>query len=477
MNIFVNAVDNQLTTTENGMPAFVSTTNAATDFFFKAGASRGKDIIPDFVASFVEDQDLAVRITLWLRDIRQGSGERKLFRDILQYLEVNAPEICMKILPKISELGRWDDYFSFKTIEMKPLGFSYVAKAITEGNKLAAKWAPREKSTKKEIAKEFRIFLGLTPSNYRKFLAGNTEVVESLMCSNRWDEINFSHVPSLAHARYKKCFNRHTPKYQEYVNSLVKKDNPEVKVNAGAVYPYDVIKGVSGYRWTNFSKTEQDLIIEQWAALPNYVGDASILPLVDVSGSMTCTVGRNVNLSCMDVAVSLGLYLAEKNTGKFKDTFLTFSGNPQLFHLKGNVIQKTQQMITSDWAMNTNIHKAIEKILKIAIDGKVSQKEMPNMLLILSDMQFDECVNLNLTAMELIKYEYEKNGYSVPNIVFWNLRACDNVPVRVNEKGVALVSGFSPAILKSLLSVDGLKNFTPVNIMLNIIMKDRYSWN
>lgn len=476
MNTFVNAVDNQMTTTENNMPAFVSTTNAAVDFFFKSGASRGKDIIPAFVASFVENQELAVRIALWLRDIRQGSGERKLFRDILQHLEVNAPEVCLKILPKISELGRWDDYFSFKTIEMKTLGFYYVAKAITEGNKLAAKWAPREKSTKKEIAKEFRSFLGLTPALYRKFLAENTEVVETLMCSNRWDEINFSHVPSLAHARYKKCFNRHTPKYKEYVNSLVKKDNSEVKVNAGAVYPYDVIKGVASYRWNSFSKTEQNLIIEQWATLPNYVGDASILPLVDVSGSMTCAVGRNVNLSCMDIAVSLGLYLAEKNTGKFKDTFLTFSKNPQLLHLKGNVIQKTQQMITSDWAMSTNIHKAIEKILKTAMDGKVSQEEMPKMLLILSDMQFDNCVDLNLTAMKMIKSEYNKNGYSVPNVVFWNLRACDNVPVKFNEKGVALVSGFSPAILKSILSVDNIENFTPVNIMLNTIMKDRYSW-
>jgi hypothetical protein len=153
MNTFVHAVDNQLTTTENGMPAFVSTTNASVDFFFKSGASRGKNIIPTFIASFVEDQDLAVRIALWLRDVRQGSGERKLFRDILQYLEVNAPEVCKKILPKIPELGRWDDLLVFQTETLRNAAFGMIGQALEEGIKAKQILSQIDKMSEEECEK------------------------------------------------------------------------------------------------------------------------------------------------------------------------------------------------------------------------------------------------------------------------------------------------------------------------------------
>ena len=204
------------------------------------------------------------------------------------------------------------------------------------------------------------------------------------------------------------------------------------------------------------------------------VGDANILPLVDVSGSMTCPAGKNTKLSCLEVAVSLGLYLADKNTGKFKDTFLTFSGDPELLHLKGNINQKIDQMVKSTWAMDTNLHKAFAKILSVAVKGQVPQEEMPKMLLILSDMQFNACVEYDDSAMQMIERSYEAAGYEVPKVVFWNLNAHDNVPVKFDESGTALVSGFSPAIVKPLLSGD-LETFTPEAIMLKTVMVDRYA--
>ncbi len=208
---------------------------------------------------------------------------------------------------------------------------------------------------------------GMSPKFYRKSLVEMTKVVETNMCAKDWDSINFSHVPSVAASRYKKAFNRNTPTYAAYVASLVKGDNPDVKVNAGAVFPYDVLKGrISGY--TKFDKTELDLVQKQWEALPNFVGDANILPLVDVSGSMSCAAGGHGSksgLTCMEVAVSLGLYLADKNEGKFKDTFLTFSDNPELLHLKGNINQKIDQMVKSNWAMSTNLHKAFKTHWKL----------------------------------------------------------------------------------------------------------------
>ena len=157
---------------------------------------------------------------------------------------------------------------------------------------------------------------------------------------------------------------------------------------------YDVLKGrISLYGFQ--SKTELDMIQMQWEALPNYVGNANILPLVDVSGSMICRVGGNNNLTCLDVSVSLGLYLADKNKGKFKDTFLTFSGSPELLHLNGNINQKIDQMVKSKWAMDTNLVAAFEKILSVAVKSNVPQNEMPEMLLILSDMQFNQCVHFD----------------------------------------------------------------------------------
>jgi hypothetical protein len=341
--------------------------------------------------------------------------------------------------------------------------------ALRAQNGLAAKWTPR----KGEVAREIREFFGMSPKFYRKSLVALTNVVETQMCAKDWDAINFSHVPSVASARYKKAFNRNTTKFAEYVAALVKGEDPTVKVNAAAVYPYDVLKGINSYS-NNYGKTELDHIVAQWNALPNFVGDANILPLVDVSGSMCCPAGGKSTTTCMDVAVSLGLYLAEKNQGKFKDTFLTFSDKPELKTLQGNIVEKMHQMVKSDWGMSTNLHKAFEKILDVAVQGEVPQSEMPEMVLILSDMQFNQCVRNDDSAMEMIQRKYAAAGYAVPQVVFWNINSSDNVPVKADKSGAALVSGFSPAIMKALLAAD-MAEFTPEGIMLKAVMSDRYA--
>lgn len=475
MSTFVDAVLNQEARTTNGMKARKSTANAIVDLFYNAGASRGKDIVPAFSAAMAEDRELALRVAAWMRDVRGGAGERQLFRDILVYLEKNDTEAAKALLAKVPELGRWDDLFVFKTKALKEAAYTMLGDALREKNGLAAKWTPRQGP----IAAEIRAFFGMSPKFYRKSLVELTKVVETEMCAKQWDSINFSHVPSVAASRYKKAFNRNTEAYAKYVAELMKdpKDRTiEVKVNAGAVYPYDVLKGrINPYGYgLNFNKTELDLIEKQWEALPNYVGDANILPLVDVSGSMSCPAGKNTKLTCMEVAVSLGLYLADKNKGKFKDTFLTFSGSPELLHLKGNINQKIDQMIKSKWQMNTNLNKAFAKILDTAVKGGVPKEEMPGMVLILSDMQFDQCVEHDDSAIEMIERKYKNAGYELPKVVFWNLSASyGNAPVKFNKSGTALVSGFSPAVVKPLLAGD-IETFTPESVMLKTIMDDRY---
>lgn len=470
---FAEAVKNQSTRTTNGMKARVSSANACVDLFYNIGASRGKNIVPAFTAAYVENRDLALRIALWARDVRGGSGERQVFRDILAHLEKANPADAELLIRKIPEVGRFDDLFVFSDPKLKWEAFNLLGNHLREGNGLAAKWTPR----KGPLAREIREFFGMTPKQYRKTLVGMTTVVETQMCANNWDNINYNHVPSLAHARYKKAFGRHGTTYAEYVAKLISGE-AGVKINAGAVFPYDVLKGrIGGYSRTTMSKTELDAIQAQWDALPNFIGDANVLPMVDSSGSMTCAAGGHNSksgLTCLEVAVSLGLYFADKNTGKFKDTFLTFSATPKLVNLKGNINDKINQMNTGEVA-NTNLNKAFDLVLATALENKVPQEEMPETLVIFSDMQFDQGVVHDDSAIEMIERKYQAAGYELPKVVFWNLNAAyGNTPVKFDKRGTALVSGFSPAVAKGILGND-MDDFTPEAIMLKTVMVDRYA--
>jgi hypothetical protein len=473
MTTFVEAIENQEVCTTNGMKARASSANACVDLFYAIGASRGKNIIPQFTAAYVENSDLALRIAQWARDVRGGPGERQVFRDILMHLEKANPEDASRLMAKVPELGRYDDLLVFKTPTLKAQAYTILGNALRAGNGLAGKWTPR----KGEVAREIREFFGMTPKQYRKSLVALTNVVETQMCSNSWDNINYSHVPSVAHARYKKAFGRHGTTYAEYVTKLVKGE-AGVKINAGAVFPYDVLKGaINSYSRSSMSKTELDALQAQWDALPNFIGDSNVLPMVDSSGSMTCPAGGHSSksgLTCLEVAISLGLYFADKNTGKFKDTFLTFSRTPKLVNLKGNINQKIDQMNTGEVA-NTNLNRAFDLILKTAVDNNVPQAEMPDTLLILSDMQFDQGVDRDDSAIQMIEQKYSDAGYNIPKVVFWNLNAAyGNTPVKFNKSGTALLSGFSPAVAKSVLS-GSMDDLTPESAMLQAVMIDRYS--
>jgi hypothetical protein len=471
---FVNAVKQSKTKavarTENGMKAHATSSSPVLDLFGLIGSARGTDITKQFVTSFVENADLTMRMLQWVRDIREGAGERATFRNLLSALESTDPTLAGKLMHKIPALGRWDDLFAYKDATNRNQAFALIAEALQAKNGLAAKWMPR----KGPIAVELTRYLGLSPKAYRQLIVGLTNVVETQMCSKEWDAINFSHVPSVASARYQKAFGRNAKEsYSAYIAELKKPQaerDPKVKINAGAVYPYDVVKSVI--------KGNKAVADEQWKALPNYIGDAKILPMVDVSGSMgSLYYSSGSALQPIDIAVSLGLYCADKNTGVFKDLFLTFSERPEMLHLKGTLSQKMEQMSRLNWDMNTNLHAAFDEILNIAVKGKVAQEDMPDMLLILSDMQFDECTEYDDSAMQMIQRKYKDAGYDLPKIVFWNLsmygKENGNTPVKFDKNGTALVSGFSPSIMKSVLAND-LEDYTPYNVMCRTLMNSRY---
>ena len=450
--------------TLNGMKALESTLSNTTDLFFKIGASRGQNITAAFERAYQEDADLAVRIALWVRDVRGGAGERQLFRDILVYLEKTHLSVLTEtqLLSKIPVIGRWDDLLVFTNPDVKAIAHALIRGALNDADGLCAKWMPR----KGPLANELRHAFGWTPKFYRKRLVELTHVVEQAMCAKKWDTINFEHVPSLAMSRYLTAFHKNAAEaFLSYKSKLVK---GEAKINAGAVYPYDIIKSLR-------SGGDQAVCDAQWAALPDFMDGQNVLPLVDVSGSMGCAAGNNPNVTALDVALSLGLYCADRNKGAFKDLFLTFSESPQWQHLKGSLSQKMNQMHRSKWDMNTDVIKAFTRILEVAVQNKVAVEDMPSALLILSDMQFDECAEFDDSALQSVKRKYEAAGYPMPAVVFWNIRSYDNAPAKFNEQGVALVSGCSPAIMKSVLSAD-FSTMTPEAVMKQTVMSDRYDY-
>lgn len=506
MSAFKNAVQNNNTTaaqnrstTANGGASLKSTLNPLVDMFFMIGSLRGKDLgqyKTQFDAAYAANPTLALQMILWARDIRGGAGERNTPRELLKYLEVKHPEEVLRIIPVLSEFGRWDDLLIFKTKAAKALAYSKIAEALTTGNGLCAKWMPRIYKFKKnaqgtiemgttanknraannQIARELMSVMGLNERKYRKLLSSLSNTVEQKMCANEWDGIEYGKLPSVASSRYLPAFMKHDEaRYREYLEQLTK---GEAKVNAGALFPYDVLKNLARRSYYDRITDEQKKLgVAQWDALPNLLGDNQILPMVDTSGSMGVQIA-GTSLTVAEVAVSLGLYVSTKQTGAFKDMWLNFSTRPKLKVLPaGGIDVKAADLLNghgSDWDGSTNVEAAFDLVLSTAVKQQVPQDEMPKVLMIFSDMEFDSSGGRqwNKTAFQTAKTKFERAGYELPTVVFWNLNArAGNNPVRFDEANTALISGFSPNVIPAILSGNAVD---PVSIMLAAIDAPRY---
>lgn len=483
-NQFVSAVQEQSTkqakkanktTTTNGAKAFKSTLDANVDLFGKAGSARGQNLTTLFDKALREEPEVALRNLLYIRDVRGGMGERDMFRSLMKRVAEVKPAYLLDtlFLEKTAEVGRWDDLLTLFTPtvdgRIRDKIASLYKQALTDGNGLAAKWAPR----KGEVASRLRTAFGWTPKFYRKTLVGLTNVVETKMCNKDWVGINFNHVPSKAMTIYTRAFQRNALEhFNQYKEAL---SNGTAKVNASAVFPHDVYMGLK----RDYSGVNDAVFDAQWKSLPDYIGtEANILPMIDVSGSMSCSVGGTKNLSCMDVSISLGTYISERVKGQFNGTYLTFETRPTLNTLQGsNLRERFDNVRGAHWGGSTDIEAAFDLILKTAVKNKVPQADMPSHLVILSDMQFNSATgHRNSSAFKMAKEAYKKAGYDLPKIIFWNLNAHDNVPVKFDTEGTALVSGFSPSIMKAILATkfDEAVVLTPRELMLEAIMNDRY---
>jgi hypothetical protein len=465
----IDALRTNDTETLNGMPAHSTTLNACLDLFSSIGAMRGQDkdlVINLFVKAFDEDPTTAMRILFWSRDVRGGSGERQIFKDVINYLGLYRPDSLSKNVTLIPEYGRWDDLFVLFGTKAEESALACIIEGLSSGNQLCAKWCPRPntKNTKdKAVALAIRKRMKLSPKEYRKLLVTNTNVVEQLMCANKWSEIEYSKIPSKAMSDYMATFaKRDINRYSEYLGLVTK---GEATINTGAIYPYNVVNALRN----------GDVMAANtmWANLPDYMTENNerLLPVVDVSGSMVDSAGGSKTISCMDVAISLGLYISERNVGQFKDAFITFSRTPSLQYVKGTLQERYNQMASGEWCMNTNLDLVFDLILTKAKTYNLTEAEMPTMVLIFSDMQFDSGIRYNDNAQDMIAKQYEEAGYKLPKIVYWNINDYGNKPIQSHQTGACLVSGFSPSLLTSILSGETL---SPIRMMLKVVNSDRY---
>jgi len=466
----INVLRQNDTRTEKGMLTNSTSLNGCVDMFFMAGAARHwtkEQKINLFQKALTEDPQTALRLLFWSRDVRGGAGERQFFRDCLTLLNDNYPEYLIKISEFIPEFGRWDDLFFTDPIVYLPL----IKKGLDERNALLAKWMPR-KNQYNNLSKNVREYLEISPKEYRKLIVELSNTIEQKMCDNKFDEINYEHVPSVAMNRYRKSFYRNDEtRFSEYIDMV---NSGEKKMNAGVLYPHQIYQALMKQGRADkgtFKINQNDAIEAMWKSLPNYMEGTThrILPMVDVSPSMTWYGGLP-----LDVSISLGIYISERNESIFKDAFMTFSENPTIEFLKGTFVERATQLRYSKWGKTTNLEKAFDVLLTKSLEHSISDEYMPTILLIISDMQFD-LSSSRKSALDMIKEKYEENGYKLPHIFFWNVRSKEDcVPADDNQQGVGLISGFSPSILKNTLNGVIDRKPTPYETMMSVVNSGRY---
>lgn len=470
--------ESKWTKTENGADVKNTTDSALLDMFATIGSMRSRsedEIIQKFELAFQEDPLGAMRCLFYARDIRGGLGERRVFRVLLPYIAEKHNFKLNINLELVPEYGRWDDLYCLIGTKSEDIMWKIIKAQLLEDKmcmesdkpcSLLAKWLKNPKASGKE-SRRLAVYtakkLGMRLEEYKKLcskLRRYIDVVEVKMSEGQWGTINYPAVPSRAMLRYRNAFSRHDEeRFNEYLNMV---QSGEQKINSATLYPYDIVEKI-------LYKGEDSKVLEaQWDNLPDYVdGDVNAVVMADVSGSMT---GRP-----MATSVGLALYFAERNKGAYHNLFMTFSGNPQFVSVKGNTITEKIRFISRvNWQMDTDLEKALLKILDVAIKNHCSHEEMPKSLIVISDMEINGCTEQEHgeNFYDYVSRVYEEHGYKIPNVVFWNVNSRHDVFLADKyRKGVQLVSGQSASTFKNLV---GCVDKTPIEMMYSVLNSERY---
>ena len=448
------------TYTENGAVTYRTSGKDCLDLFASIGAlphADDRDICNRFLKAYADNRDLAMKILFYARDVRGGLGERRVFRSILTWLASNEKGSVVKNLPFIAEYGRWDDVLVLLKTPCREEALALLKEQFRAD--LAA--LDDSGDISKMIAKAF----GLSDRDYRKALVKLRARIRIIENNLREKDYSFDYAkqPSKAMFKYRKAFLRNDG--ERYGAFLQKVERGEVKLHTGTLMPYELVE-----RAYACSEEERRSLDVTWRMLEDFTTEENALVVADGSGSMYC--GSKPMPAA--VAQSLAIYFAEHNKGKFHNHFLTFSMMPQLVEIKGNdFVEKVRYCKTFDECANTNLEAVFDLVLRAAAENHVPQAEMPAKLYIISDMEFDTCVeNSSMTNFENAKARYAAAGYKLPDLVFWNVDSRhEQQPVKENDRGVALVSGCSPRIFSMVM--DGELN--PYAFMLSVIDTERYA--
>ena len=455
--------------TGNGALQYASTFDAHLDFFSKAGSlfvkkagKTGKafygnqetaiDLFQKMWKGDENSKVLAMQLLMWVRDARGGAGNRSGARAIISWLGDNDTQWIAANVGFITECGRWDDLTALYGTKAERIALATWAKGIAEGNGLACKWADRKDY-------KLRGFMGMKPKTFRQTVVAGTKVVETPMCAKKWDAIDFSKVPSVAHARYAKAFERNCGhKFEKFVEAA---EAGEVKINASVVFPHDLVRG---------AKTGSMTADAQWNSLPNWFEGSGqrVISIADTSGSMSSLVSGSV--AAVDISQALALYCSDKisSDSPFHRKFMQFCDEGHLVDWTGMKFSEVvNKGIWNRAVGTTDIHKALMTLLALGTKFGVSKDKMPTTLLIVSDMQFNQGCRNNTPVKDAVDH-WIAAGYDAPNVVYWNVMGYCGSPDTKSSGGVGLVSGFSPAILKSIF---GGEDFTPLSIMAKALEK------
>lgn len=494
MSSIANELSNETKLTENGAVGYRTTGKKLLDLNFSVASMRNaseKQIIDKFMGAYYENPVFAIKWLFYCRDVREGLGERRFFRTVLKQLAVDKPEVVKKVIEFASEYGRWDDLWCLLDTDLVDDVMALVKKQLKEdfdnmtANKsisLLAKWMPSinaSSDTTKTYATIMCKNLGDTPRSYRKFLSRMRkylDIVECKMSTREWSAINYETVPSRANLIYNNAFLRNDEERRRaYLGALEK---GEAKINAGTLFPHDIVhKYMAGHSYWSSSLKSVDATLEGlWKALPDTVkGAENTIVVADGSGSMMCNVGGGTSVTALDVANALAIYFAERSSGEFKDKYITFSSRPQLvdFSKAKTLRDKIQIALSHSEVANTNIEATFDLILRTAVNNRMSQEDMPKNILIISDMEFDSATynRSNVTLFGTIAKKYAMYGYKLPRLIFWNVNSrTGTIPVKENELGVALVSGFSTNIVNMVMS----NKTDPYECLLDTLNTERY---
>lgn len=461
---------------ENGARGFATTGKSLLDFSFHLSNFRAANelkIQNEFEKAWLEIPEYALKYLFYAGDIREGMGERKVFKTCLKYLANNYPEKIKNIIDLIPEYTRWDYVLTLLFTPYKDQVVNMIRDQINEDyrrmeeNKpisLCAKWLPSINATSYETRAKAKFLckeLGLTHKKYRQTLSAlrrHLKVTETFMCANNWSEIDYNKCTSKNNLLYNPAFLRHDEERRRaYLAAVAKKDG-SANMNAGVNFLYEIVNKYMTNTWGwsarvgSFNQNLELMWDELMTKIPDELGDMIVVS--DGSGSMISNKLPNSKASCLDVALSFAIATASKLKGPYKDKFITFSERPQFVDLSGKKTLRDKLAYAENFneVANTNIEKVFELLLTTATKNKLSQNEIPKSILVVSDMQFDEgTTRTRKTLFREIAEKWADAGYVLPKLIFLNCSSRYNdsskfIPCTQNEMGVTLLSGFSSAI-------------------------------